>query len=106
MLAKKFRLPSSVAFQNATFFKEQEFTVKAQKNNEECSRFGFIVAKKIDKRAFVRNRLKRMVRSCIENKWLKHKGKDILFVMRPGIKESSREIVQRKVDIIMKGLFA
>jgi len=79
------------------------FTVKFQKNNLPYDRFGFVVAKTIDKRAVVRNTLKRMVRAHIENSYLDfEKGVDVLFILRPAIKNMPKEQVLREVDEAMQ----
>ncbi|HSD99097.1 MAG TPA: ribonuclease P protein component [Patescibacteria group bacterium] len=104
MLAKKFRLPSSVVFSHAQSFRENEFSVKIQKNTLPHNRYGFVVSKAIDKKATVRNRVKRVLRSCIEEKWLGRGDKDILFIVRPGIKSAEKLLLREKVDKIMRGL--
>lgn len=102
MVPQKFRLPSSVVFSNAKFFREKEFHVKSQANNLSNNRYGFVVAKTIDKRATARNRIKRIFRSCIEEKWLKgNNGFDVLFIFKPAIKEANRIVLQQKIDAIM-----
>lgn len=104
MLAKSFRLPASVQFTHPRTFSEKEFFVKAQANTLATSRYGFVVSKAIDKRATVRNRLRRIVRSCIEEKWLQKNGWDILFLVKPAIKEASKEVIQAKIDALMGNL--
>lgn len=67
----------------AKTYSTQLFTVKIAKNTLEYNRFGFIVTKKIDKRAVGRNRLKRQLRSCIENILQKMiTGYDFLFFLK------------------------
>lgn len=105
MLAKKFRLPSSLVFRHARIIRTPEFTVKVQMNTLSHNRYAFVVAKKVDKKATVRNRLKRVVRSFLEEKWLgKTKGHDMLFIVRPVIKSLPRETIGQQVDDIMKKL--
>jgi ribonuclease P protein component len=78
------------------------FVVKFQKNNLSYDRFGFVVAKTIDKRAVIRNALKRMVRGHIENTYLDlEKSVDVLFILRPAIKGMPREQVVREIDEVM-----
>lgn len=45
------------------------------------NRFGVIISKNVDKRAVVRNKLRRMVLSCVEHVDLPFSGKDILVVL-------------------------
>lgn len=66
MLQKQFRLPASVRLFHAKTLFTPYFTVKVAPNTDQGNRFGFIVSKKIDKRAVGRNRLKRRFRANIE----------------------------------------
>src|SRR5258706_11154980 len=103
MLARKFRLPASQLLKNSHVIREDIFTVRFQKNEFQYDRFGFVVAKSIDKRAVIRNSLKRMVRAHIEATWAKEgKGTDVLFVLRPAIKTAEKEVIFQKVDEVMK----
>jgi len=50
------------------------------------SRFGFVISKKIDKRAVVRNRIKRLLRQVVRERLEKiPNGFDVVFVVRPSI---------------------
>src|SRR5260221_13675353 len=103
MLSKIFRLPAQISFQNARRFQSPFFIVSATKNDLPTSRYGFIVSKKIDKRAVVRNRVKRLVRSVVEQDWLeKNMGQDVLFVLRPAIKDAIAEDIRREVRLVME----
>ena len=102
MLARQFRLPSSVVLNNSQSIREDEFLAKYQKNIVGHNRYGFVIAKTIDKRAVARNRLRRVFRSCIEEKWLGQKESyDILFVLKPSARNATREVLQAKVDMVM-----
>lgn len=84
-----------------------EFTVIYAKQNFSAGRFGFVVTKSIDKRATVRNRLRRLVRAAIEEKWLeKSKGRDFLFIIKPAIVAIQKNAIRQKVDYIMKNILA
>lgn len=66
-------------------------------------RFGFVVSKTVDKRAVIRNMLKRLVRGHIESTYLAlEKGMDVLFVLRPMIKNIPKEEVVQKIDAGMQ----
>ena len=59
------------------------FVLKISQNNLLHNRFGFVVSKKIDKRAVVRNSLKRKLRSCLEEYQKDIKpGFDFLFILK------------------------
>lgn len=65
MLKKPNRL-KIVKLKNPKVISANYFSIKVVKNNMNESRFAFVVSKKIDKRAVIRNSLKRKLRSCIE----------------------------------------
>lgn len=71
MLPKKYRLKKKIAF-NATYktgisFHKDGITVFCgkKKNNETPTKIGFVVSKKIHKRAVKRNRIKRLMRESV-----------------------------------------
>lgn len=70
MLAKNNRLHKeteikSLIQQGQTFFLPQ-FVIKYRKNTEKESRFTFVVSTKVDKKAIVRNRIKRQLRAAVQ----------------------------------------
>jgi len=92
MLPKLYRLRKERDFkilvqQGKSFFLK-ELGLKYLKNNLDYSRFGFVVSTKIDKRATVRNKIKRRLREIIYQNLKKIKlGFDILILTRPEIKK-------------------
>jgi ribonuclease P protein component len=83
MLKSKYRLPVKSKATHSSVVKSQTFLLKLSQNNLSLSRFGFIISKKIDKRAVIRNRTKRVIRSCIEEMLKKIKqGYDMLFILQ------------------------
>lgn len=65
-------------------------------------RFGFVISTKIDKRATVRNRIKRLLRDAVRLKLTEvPDGFDLVFVVRPKIKEKSYEEICAEVDKIL-----
>lgn len=102
MLDKKYRLPSSVKLFNARSFSSQYFFLKVSKNNEDVSRFGFVVSKKIDPRATARNRIRRVSRSCIEEMIAEIvPGVDMLFLLKAGILEIEREKLYNEIHKLL-----
>jgi len=102
MLAQEYRLPSSQRLQNAHFRKTTLFSVKFSQNNLSVNRFGFVVRKTVDKRAVVRNRIRRVFRSCIEELLPKTvPGYDMLFFLEKGIMDKSRTEVFQKVKLLL-----
>jgi ribonuclease P protein component len=99
MLKRVYRLPASQKPKNATYFKSAFFSLRITKNNLANNRYGFVVKKALDKRAVVRNRIRRVFRSSIEemNDDIKN-GYDMLFVLEKGIIGKVREEVFRDLD--------
>ncbi len=98
MLQRQHRLPAHTRLNRPSFFKSPQFSVKVVRNNLDVSRFGFVVKKTTDKRATVRNRIKRLFRSCIEEKLLEIQGGfDMLFLLEKGIIEKHQDEVCREV---------
>jgi len=86
MLKKIYRLPAKQKFQKPSFSKTPIFTLRISSNNLSHNRFGFVVKKTTDKHAVVRNRSKRVLRSCIEEMFENIKeGHDMLFSLEKGI---------------------
>lgn len=104
MFKKGLRLPKSVRFTKKNQISSNFFLIKIAENGTDSSRFAVIVSKKIDKRAVVRNRIKRQIRHCIEeNKNDLPTGRDILIVVRHDIKDKeTREICEFIARIFKK----
>lgn len=99
MLAQPYRLPATIRLANSKFVKTALFSVRYARNDQNVSRFGFVIRKTVDKRAVVRNRIKRVLRSCIEEKLQDiQPGYDMLFFPEKGIMIKSREEVCRVVQ--------
>ena len=81
MLPAKHRLPALKKLQHPTTFATQYFRVAVANNGLSYSRFGFVVSKKIDKSAVVRNRLKRVLRELAYQYKDKQPGRDMLFIV-------------------------
>lgn len=94
MLKRNLRLLSPVSKKANTVSTEQ-FNLKFLPNELPNSRFGFIVSRKIDKRAVVRNRAKRVLRSVVEENIKNIKqGYDFLFVLKKNIIGRKRDDVE------------
>lgn len=65
-------------------------------------RFGFVISKKIDKRATVRNRIKRLLRQAVRERLEKiPNGFDIVFVVRPNIVGKSYEEINIEFNKVL-----
>ncbi len=102
MLKKRYRLLVFRTKSKAKKIDAGPFVLKISKNNKAYSRFGFTVSKAYDKKAVVRNKIKRQVRAVIEEMFAKIlTGMDILFV----VKRSAKDLDKKKLkDIMLKTL--
>jgi len=71
-------------FEKGKRFKEDFLILKITKNALSQTRFGFIVSKKVSKKATLRNKIKRKLREIVSQKRIK-KGIDILLITMPGL---------------------
>lgn len=101
MAVKEQRLKKNNDF-NAVFkagkgMKEGFLFLKVAANNLGRFRFGFIVSRKISKRAVVRNKIRRRLKALAakKNKESGPKGKDIVLVALPGIEKNSFSEISR-----------
>jgi len=103
MLQKQFRLPATVRLTQAASYKTRSFLLKVAKNDLPYNRFGFVVRKSVDKRSTVRNKIKRLLRSCIEEMFAQiHTGYDMLFLLNGSILEMKREDLYNQVHEFLK----
>ena len=93
MLKRSYRLKTT-ALENPKTVTGAYFNFKYQKNKVGENRFAFVVSKKIDKRAVVRNFLKRKVRICVEEIFDKiDKGWDFVFYPKTGAIDADKKQV-------------
>ena len=107
MLKKEFRLRKQRDFENVFdkgfYFSGNFLSLKTAKNGLPISRFGFIVSKKVSKKAVQRNRVKRLLRESIR---LMQKdvraGFDAVFISKAGIVGKDFEEVNLVVEELLK----
>lgn len=75
-----------------------EFLILARKREDDETRLGLIVAKKTDKRAVGRNRIKRLVRDSFRHNKTQLAGLDIIFLSRQGIKELDNPTLHKRLE--------
>mgnify|MGYP000526293949 CR=1 FL=1 len=107
MLIKNYRLRKREeivkVIKNGHSFFVPEVGIKFIRNNLKNSRFCFIISSKIDKRATVRNKIKRRLREIVRQNLEKIKpGFDILIFARFGIKELNFWQMKEKLEQLFK----
>lgn len=107
MLKKQFRLKKQRDFENVfqkgAYFSENFLALKVVENNLKTSRFGFMVSKKISKKAVVRNRIKRLLRESVRLMQIEVKsGFDMVFISRSGIVKKSLKEISGTVKKLLK----
>jgi ribonuclease P protein component len=111
MLASKYRLKKKINFVRAEIdgklIQSKSFGVEIyDREDNEPSRFGFIISTKISKKAVIRNKIKRIISGFISQncKTLK-KGQDVVFLIKPSIVKLRREEIEKETnEIITKNL--
>ena len=72
-------------FKKGKSFKNNFLILKVTQNNLKESRFGFIISKKISKKAVLRNKIKRGLRNIIQEKIKDiREGVDVVVIVLPG----------------------
>lgn len=102
MLKKIYRL-SSVRLNNSRNAKSKLFNIKTAKSGLEYPRFGFVISKKIDKRAVIRNSLKRKLSKCIEEIFDRIEGgHDFVFYPKQEVLEIKQEDLGKEIERVFK----
>jgi len=101
MLKRENRLTKRKKLQKTKTLNTPFAVIKISKGVEKNSKFGFIVSKKIDQRAVVRNKTKRRIRTAIEKLLLEVKpGQEILFILKKGAVGIKMEDLYKSLKII------
>ncbi len=105
MLKKKHRLNLAIRLSSPEFYKNSFFTLLVSENGLSHSRFGFIASKKNDKRAVLRNRIKRIFSASLQKENIKP-GFDMIFVIKKEAFLKPKEATEEKIrDTLKKGKF-
>ncbi len=84
-------------------FYKDFLVLKARKNKERESRFGFIVSQKVSKKAVIRNRIKRRFREVVKGMIKKtNKNTDIILIALPGTETKNFEEIKLTIEKLFK----
>jgi ribonuclease P protein component len=101
MLKKFQRLSKVINFKKAKTISSPFLTIKFFENGEDVTKFAFVISKKIDKRAVIRNKLKRILSKQVEEILEKIKtGQSIVIITKPGVLEKD----SKELGLILKEL--
>lgn len=103
MLKKQNRLGRIVKTKKNKLFTSPLFNVRVSENKNNQLRFAFIVSKKIDKRAVIRNQTKRVLRSAVERLIKNIKiGSDIIIISKKELIPEQRKEVLDALEAVFK----
>lgn len=109
MLEKKNRIRLNKEFDHV-FKTGQSFYaggigIKSTNNTQNITRFGFLVGLKVDKKAVIRNRIKRRLREIAQQELPKIKDfYDIVVIALPAIREMEFELIEKNFKSALKKL--
>ena len=90
-------------FEEGKSFREKFLALKINKNSLNNNRFGFIVSKKVSKKAVMRNKIKRQLREIVRKEIDNYqKGFDIAIIALPGIESKSFEEMSQALECVLK----
>ena len=93
MFKRQYRLPSGIRIASQPTISTPLFFLKKGANQLSLSRFGFLVSKKVDNSAVIRNRTRRVIRSIIEDLFPNiQTGFDLLFILKKPIEKRTKEL--------------
>lgn len=88
---------------NGQPFFVSEFGFKIIKNNLLDNRYGIVISLQIDKKAVIRNKIRRQIKAMISQNNSKIKqGYDIMFLTRESIKKINFDQIKEKIDYLYK----
>ncbi len=90
-------------FKQGETIKSETFFLKVLNTNNDYSRIGFVVSKKISNKAVIRNKIKRRLRETIRHNLPSLKNNfDIIVVALPKIKAISFKEIKQEVEKALK----
>lgn len=106
MLKKKYRLSDFKKLKSKTI-NSPLFTLRYLESGEKVSKFAFVISKKIDKRAVVRNKIKRQISKALEGILEKiTRGYTFIFIVKKEILTKSQEEISGETERIFLEKFS
>lgn len=103
MLKKIYRLSVLRREKSEKTIPSSSFTLKYLINGDDVSRFAFIISKKIDKKAVIRNKIKRSISRVIEENLLEIvSGYNFIFIPKKEILTKSKEEIGKEIKEVFK----
>jgi ribonuclease P protein component len=101
MLKRQNRLSKIAKKTNGKRFFSPLFNIQVSGNNLNDARFGFIVSKKIDKRAVIRNTTKRVLQKAAEAFLESQRGQDIILIAKQPLSFSDLDKVTQELKKVL-----
>ncbi len=101
MLKKQNRLPK-IKKVGGESYASPAFNIRIFENKEGITRFGFVVSKKIDKRAVARNKTKRVLSFAAERLLKKIVNKDIVIFAKNKLDSKQQEGIVTELKSILE----
>ncbi len=107
MLARENRLKRKKdfeqVFKKGKSFREDFLVLKIRRSEIGETRFGFIISKKVSKKAVSRNKIKRMLSEAVRLKIDRLKrDADIILISLPGIEKKDSQEINKDIDKLLK----
>lgn len=108
MLPKKNRLKGNLTFEEVkkegSMHQSRNFGLLVRKREDnQPTRFGFIVSTKISKKAVERNKIKRMLRDALRDKLDRiRKGYDAILLARSGLLKVKKDMLEKEIGKTLK----
>lgn len=81
MFKKTQRIPRGEKITPFHSFSTPYFVLKSLNNNLLYNRYRFVISKKTEKKAVLRNKIKRVFFDCVKSNNTQTKGKDMIFII-------------------------
>ena len=98
-------MPSKTKLVSPVFLQTLFFSVRFGQNTLAHDRYAFVVSKKVDKSAVVRNRLRRVLREIVVKEMDQRKqGHDMVVVVKKNFLEVPREELTKTVEACLSNV--